>query len=46
VFALFGRFFQETGGTLKNEVHFDSEGRITESWFFPAKASEVDQFWA
>ena len=21
VFALFGRFFQETGGTLKNEVH-------------------------
>jgi uncharacterized protein len=79
VFALFGRFFQETGGTLKNEVHdilandthgivlfmqsaerngkkletnivhvihLDGEGRIKESWFFPEKAAEVDQFWS
>ena len=79
VFALFGRFFTETGGTLKNEVHdvlanethgvvmfkqsaerngkkletnivhiihLDPEGRIKESWFFPEKAAEVDQFWS
>ena len=79
VFALFGRIFTETAGTLKNEVHdilandthgvamvkqsaerngkrletnavhivhYDDQGRVTESWFIPEQAREVDEFWS
>jgi ketosteroid isomerase-like protein len=79
VFALFGRIFTETEGSLKNEVHdilanevhgvamikttaarsgkrletnqvhivhYDGEGRVTESWLLPEKAAEADDFWS
>ena len=27
-------------------VHYDAEGRTTESWFVPEKAAETDEFWS
>ncbi len=27
-------------------VHYDDQGRVTESWFIPEQAREVDEFWS
>ncbi len=27
-------------------VHYDGEGKVTESWFIPEHAYEVDEFWS
>jgi ketosteroid isomerase-like protein len=33
-------------GNAVHIVHYDGQGRITESWFFPEMAAETDEFWS